>query len=144
MEGPAREERRVSAGSSDGHGRDGNATRHDLLGRGDHTKLEKVRPACRRPPLLPTGVKADRLALAQWLVSPGTRSRRASPSTGIGITYFGQGIVKTTEDFGSQGEQPVHPELPGLVSPPSLSAAAGTSGNAAVIVTSQRTGNLRR
>jgi hypothetical protein len=62
-------------------------------------------------PPLPAGVAHDRLALARWLVSP------ENPLTGRVIinrqwaALFGQGIVKTVEDFGYQGEAPSHPEL---------------------------------
>ncbi|MBI5084719.1 MAG: DUF1553 domain-containing protein [Acidobacteria bacterium] len=84
-----------------------------LLGRGDYTnKLEKVTPGvpAMLPPL-PADVKADRLALALWLISPQHPLTARVAVNRYWHMLFGQGIAKTSEDFGSQGEPPVHPEL---------------------------------
>lgn len=84
-----------------------------LLGRGDYTnKVEKVTPGvpAMLPPLAP-GEKANRLALARWLVNPNHPLTARVAINRYWQMYFGTGIVKTAEDFGSQGEPPVHPEL---------------------------------
>jgi hypothetical protein len=84
-----------------------------VLGRGDYrNKGEKVSPAV--PAMLPP-LAADkprnRLTLAEWLVDPAHPLTARVAVNRFWQMYFGHGIVKTSEDFGSQGESPVHPEL---------------------------------
>ncbi|MEZ5364424.1 MAG: DUF1553 domain-containing protein [Bryobacterales bacterium] len=84
-----------------------------ILGRGDYRNhTEKVTPGVPSAlPPLPVGAKANRLALARWLVSPEHPLTARVAVNRYWEMYFGQGLVKTTEDFGSQGEAPTHPEL---------------------------------
>lgn len=73
---------------------------------------EEVRPevpAALNP--LPKGVEADRLVFARWLVDPSNPLTARTMVNRFWEQLFGQGIVTTIEDFGTQGEQPTHPEL---------------------------------
>ncbi|MCE9532877.1 MAG: PSD1 and planctomycete cytochrome C domain-containing protein [Planctomycetes bacterium] len=62
-------------------------------------------------PPLPNGVPNNRLGMAKWLVS------RDNPLTARVVVnrfweeIYGTGIVRTSEEFGSQGELPSHPAL---------------------------------
>ncbi len=84
-----------------------------LLGRGDYRNQgEKVSPAA--PAALPPLEKdapPNRLGLARWLVSPSNPLTSRVVVNRYWQMYFGTGLVKTVEDFGSQGEPPSHPEL---------------------------------
>ena len=83
-----------------------------VLVRGEYDKKgEKVSPAV--PASLPPS-KAEnqsRLTLAKWLVSGEHPLTARVTVNRIWQQYFGVGIVKTSEDFGSQGEWPSHPKL---------------------------------
>ena len=73
---------------------------------------EKLSPAvpASMPPM-PDNYPRNRLGLAQWLVSEENPLTARVIVNRFWQSIFGTGIVKTSEDFGTQGEPPVHPEL---------------------------------
>src|SRR5437667_11439843 len=83
-----------------------------LLVRGDfRNKGEKVAPGTPAilPPL-PEG-PTNRLSLARWLVSKEHPLTARVTVNRYWAMFFGNGLVKTLNDFGSQGQWPSPPEL---------------------------------
>src|SRR5262245_18513695 len=83
------------------------AVRGDYLWPG----VEVSAPAPHFLPPLPQNEKPSRIRLAEWLVN------RENPLTArVAVNrmwqeFFGRGLVRTSEDFGTQGEKPTHSAL---------------------------------
>ncbi len=72
---------------------------------------DEVQPGV--PAFLPGGDKpaATRLELARWILSPENPLATRVAANRIWQELFGRGIVSTSDDFGTQGDKPSHPEL---------------------------------
>ena len=93
VEGPPRDAFVLKRGAYDNHG-------------------ERVMPGVPAvlPPMRP-GLPNNRLGLAEWLVDRSNPLPARVTVNRFWQMYFGTGLVKTVQDFGSQGEWPTHLEL---------------------------------
>jgi hypothetical protein len=84
-----------------------------VLFRGEYNqRREQVQPGV--PAALsafPEGAPLNRLGLAQWLTSPRHPLLARVTVNRVWQSLFGRGLVKTSEDFGSQGSRPLYPEV---------------------------------
>jgi hypothetical protein len=84
--------------------------------RGSHVKLGQVVPrhlpeffaGAEQPPI---GDGSGRPELARWVASPSNPLTARVMANRIWQAHFGEGLVRTPNNFGKLGEKPTHPEL---------------------------------
>ena len=86
-----------------------------VLLRGQYDRPDLARGVRRGVPSalgdLPKDAPDDRRGLASWLVAPKNPLFARVAANRFWELLFGAGLVRTAEDFGLQGERPLHPEL---------------------------------
>lgn len=86
-----------------------------VLSRGEYDKPDSGQPVTRELPQmfgkLADDLPKNRLGLARWVVSEQNPLLHRVAVNRLWEFVFGTGIVRTSEDFGMQGEWPSHPEL---------------------------------
>ena len=84
-----------------------------VLARGEYEhREEQVYPQTPAVlPPIPEEAASNRLGFAKWLLLPEHPLTARVTINRFWQNVFGTGIVKTSEDFGTQGTPPVHPEL---------------------------------
>ena len=86
-----------------------------VLTRGMYDQPDPTRRVARAVPralgALSSEAPQNRLGLAQWLMSAQNPLTARVTVNRLWSQFFGQGIVRTVEDFGYQGDWPTHPEL---------------------------------
>lgn len=84
-----------------------------VLMRGEYDrKGDKVSPAALASIMpYPAELPANRIGLASWVTSPDHPLTARVAVNRYWQMMFGVGLVKTSEDFGTQGERPSHPQL---------------------------------
>ncbi len=72
-------------------------------------KVSRGTPAALHP--FPADAPNNRMGFARWLIDPANPLTARVAVNRSWQLYFGAGLVRSVEDFGSQGEWPSHPDL---------------------------------
>lgn len=84
--------------------------------RGDYNSLGEDAPKAfptilAKPSDARIGAGSGRLELANWIAQPGNPMTSRVMANRIWQWHFGEGIVRTPDNFGKMGDRPSHPEL---------------------------------